>query len=181
MTVRREKARIFSGCKSRPGTGSLHPVAPGAVVEVTKRLKPAGQRVARRPGERAGRKVSERRAGLETDNAGADLSVIQTALAAAPPTLASAESAPEVAPLWGASCGFPGKVRYLSTPLGGIKPSDATCRKAKETLALAGVSFAWPAVIFVNRATAGYISHVPWPDGLPLPGRGGRLDATRAN
>jgi hypothetical protein len=25
--VRREKALDFSGCKSRPGTGSLHPVA----------------------------------------------------------------------------------------------------------------------------------------------------------
>ena len=38
--VRREKALDFSGCKSRPGTGSLHPVAIGAVVEVTKLLKP---------------------------------------------------------------------------------------------------------------------------------------------
>jgi hypothetical protein len=38
--VRREKALDFSGCKSRPGTGSLHPVAIGAAVEVTKLLKP---------------------------------------------------------------------------------------------------------------------------------------------
>jgi hypothetical protein len=30
--VRREKALDFSGCKSRPGTGSLHPVAIEAVV-----------------------------------------------------------------------------------------------------------------------------------------------------
>src|SRR5271157_543223 len=27
VTVRREKALDFSGCNSRPGTGSLHPVA----------------------------------------------------------------------------------------------------------------------------------------------------------
>ena len=32
--------------KTRPGTGSLHPVAIGAVVEVTKLLKPLVQRVA---------------------------------------------------------------------------------------------------------------------------------------
>jgi hypothetical protein len=38
--VRREKAQVHSGCKSRPGTGSLHPVAIGAVVEETKLLKP---------------------------------------------------------------------------------------------------------------------------------------------
>jgi len=44
--VRREKALILSGGKSRPGTGSLHPVAIGAVVEVTKPLKPLMKRVA---------------------------------------------------------------------------------------------------------------------------------------
>ena len=44
--VRREKALILSGGKSRPGTGSLHPVAIGAVVEVTKLLKPLMKRVA---------------------------------------------------------------------------------------------------------------------------------------
>jgi len=38
--VRREKAPVHSGCKSHPGTGSLHPVAIGAVVEETKLLKP---------------------------------------------------------------------------------------------------------------------------------------------
>jgi hypothetical protein len=31
---------VHSGCKSHPGTGSFHPVAIGAVVEVTKLLKP---------------------------------------------------------------------------------------------------------------------------------------------
>jgi hypothetical protein len=40
IDVRREKALILSGGKSRPGTGSLHPVAIGAVVEVTILLKP---------------------------------------------------------------------------------------------------------------------------------------------
>jgi len=40
IDVRREKALILSGGKARPGTGSLHPVAIGAVVEVTILLKP---------------------------------------------------------------------------------------------------------------------------------------------
>jgi hypothetical protein len=40
--VRREKALVFSGCKSRPGTGSLRPVATEAAVEVTKLLEPFG-------------------------------------------------------------------------------------------------------------------------------------------
>ncbi len=44
--VRREKALILSGGKTRPGTGSLHPVAIGAVVEATKPLKPLVKRVA---------------------------------------------------------------------------------------------------------------------------------------
>ena len=44
--VRREKALDFSGCNSRPGTGSLHPVAIGAAVEVTKPLKLPMERVA---------------------------------------------------------------------------------------------------------------------------------------
>ena len=39
---------------------------------MTNRLKPAMERVARRPREHAGRSVSERRAGLENCNAGAD-------------------------------------------------------------------------------------------------------------
>ena len=38
--VRREKALFHSGCESHPGTGSLRPVAIGAVVEATKLLKP---------------------------------------------------------------------------------------------------------------------------------------------
>ena len=36
ITVRREKALDFSGCKSRPGTGSLHPVAIETAAEATK-------------------------------------------------------------------------------------------------------------------------------------------------
>ena len=40
IDVRREKALILSGGKSRPGTGSLHPVAIGAVAKVTKPLEP---------------------------------------------------------------------------------------------------------------------------------------------
>jgi hypothetical protein len=44
--VRREKALVFSGCKSRPGTGSLHPVAVETAAEVTKPLKPSMERVA---------------------------------------------------------------------------------------------------------------------------------------
>jgi len=39
--VRRGKALVNSGCKSRPGTGSLHPVAIEAAVEVTKPLEPS--------------------------------------------------------------------------------------------------------------------------------------------
>jgi len=38
--VRREKALVHSGNKARPGTGSLHPVAIGAAVEVTKPSEP---------------------------------------------------------------------------------------------------------------------------------------------
>ena len=40
FSVRREKALVHSGKKTRPGTGSLHPVAIGAAVEVTKPPKP---------------------------------------------------------------------------------------------------------------------------------------------
>jgi hypothetical protein len=43
--VRREKALDFSGCKSRPGTGSFHPVAIDTVVEATKLLKLSMERV----------------------------------------------------------------------------------------------------------------------------------------
>src|SRR3954468_24792604 len=52
--VRRAKARIFSGCDSRPATGSLQPVAIGAVAEVTKPPEPSMQRVAQAT-PRAGR------------------------------------------------------------------------------------------------------------------------------
>jgi hypothetical protein len=45
--VRREKALVYSGWKSRPGAGSFRPVTIEAVVEVTKPLKPSVQRVAK--------------------------------------------------------------------------------------------------------------------------------------
>jgi hypothetical protein len=52
--VRREKALDFSGCNSRPGTGSLHPVeAIEAAVAVTKLSELSMERVAWRLGERA--------------------------------------------------------------------------------------------------------------------------------
>ena len=44
--VRRGKARIFSGCDSRPDNWSLHPVAIGAAAEVTKPSKPSRPRAA---------------------------------------------------------------------------------------------------------------------------------------
>ena len=37
--VRREKALDFSGCKSRPGTGSFHPVTIETAAEATKLSK----------------------------------------------------------------------------------------------------------------------------------------------
>src|SRR5262245_12537831 len=46
VAVRRAKARISSGCDSRPDNWSLHPVAIGAAVEVTRPSKPSRQRVA---------------------------------------------------------------------------------------------------------------------------------------
>ena len=60
VTVRREKALDFSGCNSRPGTGSLHPVAIETAAEATKLSELSMERVARRPRERAGHNVSER-------------------------------------------------------------------------------------------------------------------------
>ncbi len=45
--VRRAKALVHSGWKSRPGTGSFRPVTIEAVVEVTKPLKPSVQKVAK--------------------------------------------------------------------------------------------------------------------------------------
>ena len=55
--VRRERRLDFSGCNSRPGTGSLHPVAIEATVEATKLSELSMERVARRLRERAGRNV----------------------------------------------------------------------------------------------------------------------------
>ena len=40
VLVRREQALVHSGRKTRPGTGSLHPVAIGAAVEATKPPEP---------------------------------------------------------------------------------------------------------------------------------------------
>jgi|ERR1035441_1570543 hypothetical protein len=40
-TVRRGKAAVHSGRQTRPGTGSLHPVAIEATAEVTKPLEPS--------------------------------------------------------------------------------------------------------------------------------------------
>jgi hypothetical protein len=50
VTVRREKALDFSGCNSRPGTGSLHPVAIEAAAEATKLSELSMERVAWRLG-----------------------------------------------------------------------------------------------------------------------------------
>ena len=44
--VRREKALDFSGCNSRPGTGSLHPVAIETAAEATKLSELSMQMVA---------------------------------------------------------------------------------------------------------------------------------------
>jgi hypothetical protein len=60
VIVRCEKALDFSGCKSRPGTGSLHPVAIEAAAEATKLSELSMERVAWRLGERAGHNMSER-------------------------------------------------------------------------------------------------------------------------
>ena len=60
LHVRREKALDFSGCKSRPGTGSLHPVAIETAAEATKLSELSMERVAWRLGEQAGRNVSKR-------------------------------------------------------------------------------------------------------------------------
>ena len=58
--VRREKALDFSGCNSRPGTGSFHPVAIETAAEATKLSELSMERVARRLRERAGHNESER-------------------------------------------------------------------------------------------------------------------------
>jgi hypothetical protein len=54
LYVRRDKAWIFSGCNSRPATGSLQPVAIGAAVEATKPSKPS-RNMGRLAVQRAGR------------------------------------------------------------------------------------------------------------------------------
>jgi len=71
-TVRRDKAAFSSGCKIPPGQ-LLQPEATGAIMEVTKWLKPSdsGSRIGDRR-ECAGRNASERRANLEKDDVQAD-------------------------------------------------------------------------------------------------------------
>jgi len=44
VKVRREKALDFSGCNSRPGTGSLHPAAIETAAEATKLSDPTDER-----------------------------------------------------------------------------------------------------------------------------------------
>jgi hypothetical protein len=60
LYVRREKALDFSGCNSRPGTDSLHPVAIETAVEATKLSELSMERVAGRLRERTGHNESER-------------------------------------------------------------------------------------------------------------------------
>src|SRR5260221_14542534 len=67
--VRRERRWSTAGV-TRPGTGSLHPVAIRAAVEATRLLKPLVQRVARRLGEHPGRNVSGRCASPQNDKFG---------------------------------------------------------------------------------------------------------------
>jgi hypothetical protein len=45
IRVRREKVMVHSGSQTRPGTGSLQPVAIRAAVEATRPLKPLVQKV----------------------------------------------------------------------------------------------------------------------------------------
>ncbi len=71
--------------KSPRPLGSLRPEAIGAAVEVTKPSEPSRQRAAWRSGDQAGRNVSERRAGLEKFNVGAD----PTLTRGRPPSLAN--------------------------------------------------------------------------------------------
>jgi len=85
--VRREKASLFSGSRYPPGKGSLQPVAIGAAAEATKPSESSMERVTF--GDLASRQAvtrSERRAGLETDDAGADPFAItgKAAIAAGP-------------------------------------------------------------------------------------------------
>ena len=86
MPVRRERRRSSVGA-SPTWQLLLQPVAIGAVVEVTIRPKPSMERVAWRPREPAGPNLSERHAGLETVNAGADPADIW----GRPPSLLSGE------------------------------------------------------------------------------------------
>src|SRR5258708_26186595 len=69
--------RAVKRCRSSVGAIptrqlSLQPVAIGAAMEVTRSPKPSMERVVLRPREQAGRNVSERRAGLEKHDVGAD-------------------------------------------------------------------------------------------------------------
>ena len=74
--MRRAKAALFSGWKPHPAN-SLPPEVTGAVMEVTKWLKPSdsGSHLGDRR-ECAGRNASERRANLEKERVRADLGVV---------------------------------------------------------------------------------------------------------
>jgi hypothetical protein len=52
IAVRRAKARICSGCDSRPDNCSLHPLAIGAAAAVTRLSNPSGQRARAAPPKR---------------------------------------------------------------------------------------------------------------------------------
>jgi hypothetical protein len=71
LGVRRERRRFSVG--ERPTRQPLQPEATGAVMEVTKWLKPSVKRATNWwPRECAGRNASERRASLEKDDVQAD-------------------------------------------------------------------------------------------------------------
>ena len=72
MWCAREKGVDLQWVQLPPGKGSLQPVAIGAATSVTMLPKPLMERIGSRFCEQAGRNVSERRAGLENFNVGAD-------------------------------------------------------------------------------------------------------------
>jgi hypothetical protein len=66
------KAVVFSGGVTHPATGSLQPVAIGATKRKDRRRSIPRKRAVKRFSEWIGRNASERRAGLEMSDAGAD-------------------------------------------------------------------------------------------------------------
>jgi hypothetical protein len=84
VAVRRGKARIFSGCKSRPDNWSLHPVAIGAAVEATKPSKPSRQRATL--GGSANRQAATRVNAMQAPKQG-DVEADPVAIRGRPPSL----------------------------------------------------------------------------------------------